>query len=550
MRSLQSDFSRPSPWLFRQFLVWGVPFLFGLLGLALGKAASWDFLNYHWYNPHALLHGRLDMDMAVAHHATFYNPLMDIPFYLAAWHLPGWLAGFLLATAQGLNFSLLFLLAQAVLPVDNERHRAAAAAVVALTGMFGAGAFGQIGGSSGDNLVSIGIFAMLLVLARQWSRLGAGTIRTAMLIAGAAGLLGGLTTGIKLTMAIYVLGFGSILLFVPGRFPRRTLLLFAFGLGGAMGFALSGGAWMLRLWHLTGNPLFPYFNDLFHSPLLTEASFRDTRFLPNTLQERLLFPLFFSLNSFRVGEYYFRDIHVLLFYLLAPLALLVSLLRRLRGGDGGNSFPTFLFLGGLLSYLLWMQLFSIYRYLIVLEMLAPLLIVLALHVLFKTRRSWLLVSGTVLLASQLAVSVQESRMPWDGPFVVVQVPTISRADATMVLMTGYEPMAYVIPSFPPEIPFIRIQGYLAGPGPKEGAYVQEMRRRVATFRGDLFALFHPGEEKLNREALAAFDLRRADGSCAEVTANIGPPLQFCRVLAGSSPSADTMGRGILQESFL
>ena len=520
-------------------MVWGAPLLFGLLGLALGKSASWDFRNYHWYNPHALLHGRLDMDMAVAHHATFYNPLLDVPLYLAARYLPGWLAGFLLATAQGVNFSLLCLLARAVLPIDSARHRAAAAVVVALAGMFGAGAYGQLGGCAGDNLASLGILAMLLLLARQWPRLTAGTVRAAMLTAGAAGLLGGITTGSKLTMAVYVLGFGAVLVLTPGRLPRRLLLLAAFGLGGAAGFAVTGGPWMLRLWHVTGNPLFPYFNDFFHSPLLSAASYRDTRFLPQNLQERLLYPLLFSLNSYRVAEFYFRDIHVLLFYVLAPLALLATLLRRIRGGEEADRFHAVLFLGALLSYLLWLQLFAIYRYLIVLEMLSPLLIVLALHRLISSSRAWLLVSAAVLLAAQLAVSVEMDGQPWQGPFVAVKVPAISRPASSMVLMTGYEPMAYVIPSFPPEIPFIRIQGYLAGPGPEEGDYVKEMRRRVAAFQGDLYVLFHPREEKASREALAAFGLRLRDGPCAEVSSNIGPTLRFCGVLA--APAAGREG---------
>lgn len=518
--------------LWQHVLLWGVPLLFGLLGLAMGKVASWDFLNYHWYNPHALLHGRMDMDMAVAHHATFYNPLLDIPFYLAAQNLPAWLAGFLLATVQGVNFSLLCLLAHAVLPLANDRHRFGAAVVVALAGMGGAGAFGQIGESAGDNLASLGVIAMLLVLARQWPRLSTGTARTVMLAAAAAGLLGGLAAGSKLTMAVYVAGFGSMLLFLPGTFPRRLLLLAAFGMGGAAGFALTAGPWMLRMGHLTGNPLFPYFNDFFHSPLLADSSFRDTRFLPKTLGDRLLFPLWFSLNSLRVAEYYFRDIHILVFYLLSPVALLVPLLRRGHSRDGAaDPFHTFLFLGGLFSYLLWLQMFSIYRYLIVLEMLSPLLITLALHRLTRSPRIWLPASGLVLLACQLAVSVEVDRKPWDDRFVQVNVPPITNPAKTMVLMAGYEPMAYVIPSFPPQIPFIRIQGYLAGPGPEENDYIREMRRRVAAFQGDLLILFRPREEERSLQAVNAFGLDIDRGQCREVTSNIGPNLKLCRVVA-------------------
>src|SRR5665213_23538 len=57
-----------------------------VLVLSLGKDQSWDFRNYHWYVPYAYLNHRMGFDIAVAHQATFYNPTLDIPFYLLATH--------------------------------------------------------------------------------------------------------------------------------------------------------------------------------------------------------------------------------------------------------------------------------------------------------------------------------------------------------------------------------------------------------------------------------------------------------------------------------
>ena len=51
--------------------------------ILLGKDTSWDFRNYHWYAPYALLNHRMGIDVAVAHQASYYNPFLDIPFYLA-----------------------------------------------------------------------------------------------------------------------------------------------------------------------------------------------------------------------------------------------------------------------------------------------------------------------------------------------------------------------------------------------------------------------------------------------------------------------------------
>ncbi|MEW6428450.1 MAG: hypothetical protein AB1568_10490 [Thermodesulfobacteriota bacterium] len=514
-------------------LLWGVPPLIGLLAACLGKSVGWDFLNYHWYNPYALLHGRLGFDLAVAHHATFYNPLLDLPFYLAARQLPAAVAVFLLGTAQGGNFSLMLLLAEAVLPLENGRARLVAATAIAAAGMGGAGALGQLGGTSGDILASLGVLAMLCLLARRWSALTSGSTAVAMSVVLLAGLLAGLTTGLKLTMAIYPTGFGLMLLLRPLVSRRRRLLVFAaFCAGGALGFAVTAGPWMFQVWRMTGNPLFPYFNDLIGSPLLPAASFRDLRFLPKAPWEYLVYPLLFTMDPLRVAEFHFRDVHILLLAVLLPLALFVPLWRRGPGRAAPDARISWLLLGACCSYLLWLRLFSIYRYLIVLEMLAPLLLVLALHRLGLRRRAWLSVAVLLLLGSQAAVSFSSHRLPLDHRFVEVTVPEIRRPDDTMVLMTGYRPMAYVIPSFPPQIPFLRIHGYLTGPPPagrSESGFFKEIRRRVESHRGALFLLYHPSEEKAAHKALGAFGLQMATADCQAVTANIDDPLRFCRV---------------------
>ena len=47
-----------------------------------------------------------------------------------------------------------------------------------------------------------------------------------------------------------------------------------------LGFALFSAWWMLHMKALTGNPLFPYFNEYWHSPLALAAPYRDLRFVP------------------------------------------------------------------------------------------------------------------------------------------------------------------------------------------------------------------------------------------------------------------------------
>src|ERR1700734_3631580 len=89
------------------------PFAFGMLAVALGQDANWDLRNYHWYNAYAFLNGRDGFDLLPSQTPYFYNPALDVPFYLLATHVPAKVAGFALGFVQGLNFILLFMLAYA-----------------------------------------------------------------------------------------------------------------------------------------------------------------------------------------------------------------------------------------------------------------------------------------------------------------------------------------------------------------------------------------------------------------------------------------------------
>src|ERR1700679_1718692 len=97
--------------LVAQALLALAPVFFGMLALLLGQDANWDLRNYHWYNAYALLNGRYGFDLLPSQTPYFYNPILDVPFYLLATHVPAMVAGFVLGCVQGLNFPLLFMLA-------------------------------------------------------------------------------------------------------------------------------------------------------------------------------------------------------------------------------------------------------------------------------------------------------------------------------------------------------------------------------------------------------------------------------------------------------
>ena len=78
----------------------------GCLSVCLGQDNNYDLRNYHLYNAWALLAGRFNKDVFVAGIQTYFNPLLDLPYYLIA---VKWLPGYPMAVAflAGLPYGVL-----------------------------------------------------------------------------------------------------------------------------------------------------------------------------------------------------------------------------------------------------------------------------------------------------------------------------------------------------------------------------------------------------------------------------------------------------------
>jgi hypothetical protein len=272
-----------------------------------GKDPSWDFRNYHWYIPYAFLHGRMGIDVAVAHQATFYNPLLDIPFYLLATHTHAWFALGILGAVQGSNIVPLYAIARSLLTIASRKL---VAAILSFTCMTGSLTIYLAGTTYYDNVMSVFVLTGLALVITQRERLRDGSLAQGAALAGLAGVLIGSAVGLKLPEAPFALGFAAALLVLPGDATHRTTRLLAGGAGGLLGIAIFAGFWMVKMEHLTGNPLFPYFNEYFNSPLALHASYRDMRFIPHRLDIQLLFPLLFSIDWRVADDLPFHDIRV------------------------------------------------------------------------------------------------------------------------------------------------------------------------------------------------------------------------------------------------
>ncbi len=510
----------PSPWRNHAPAILACAFvpLFGLLIVVRGHDADWDFLNYHWYNAYAWLTDRRGFDVAVAHHATYYNPLADVPVYLAAQIFPASWVIFMLGVVHGFNLLLLYRLARIALPAQAGSSSDWLALALAVTGTTGGMALMIVGNASNDMTMSLFVLLALLLMLQA-------TDSDQLWRFGAAGLVGGVAVGLKLTMAPFAIGLAMGVLAIRAPLQIRLQRFVVFGIGGMITALIFGGVWAYTLWRETGNPFFPYFNDIIGSPLILDASYRDPRFLPRGVLEVLFYPFVFAWDGSKVNDIPFRDVKIALAYAIVPLTVLWGVVTKRPLTQPMR----LLFTVCAVSYVLWMSIFGIYRYALTLEMIAPLLIALALSLWAISQRRRLIALavlwGFVLIGTGWT-DIGLIGGTWRDRYVDVTVPPIADPDHTLVVMAGVEPMGYIVPSFPPQIAFLRIDGWLDTPS-SHSVLGDRMRARIHAHKGPIFGVFVEWERKRALDAFAADGLVLAGHDCATIHSNVDEPLWWC-----------------------
>jgi len=525
-----------------RFLLSLTPFLFGLSILWLGQDVSWDLRNYHFYNPFAFLTGRMGYDVAVSHVATYYNPLMYIPFYHAVSWLPPKAMGFLLGFIPGLNVLPIYGIARRVVDLGDSGKTAWFCLGLTLTAVLGMINLAEIGTSYADNILSLPVLTAVWLIVRFREAICASA-RSGWPVAAAAGLLAGSALGLKLPFAVYCVGICAAFFGLDAPFWRRFAMAFVFGLGVLAGTALTGGFWLLEMWQRFQNPLFPYFNEVFKSPWGAIGSYRDERFLPKNLAMWLLFPFWFNVDPAQVGEVGFRDLRFPLLYTLLLVLLVCTLRRRFgksvdrgahSGGAGDRATTRFFIVFMVVSFLLWMKMFAVYRYAVVCEFMAPLTIFLVLGALLRNPRRQ--VRAALAAMVFLIVTLDPGhwgRRPWTSDYFDVNLPSLAGEPNAIVLVTGHDPVAYMIPFFPPQARFLRIQGFVTGPSTSLNETDRLMMRALAEHRGPTLVLYRDYEEWHALNALEFYGLQLDRSSCQSFAPGIEPqpehPFFLCRV---------------------
>lgn len=428
------------------------------LALWTGKDLNWDLLNYHYYNGWAFLHGRSGADIAPAQLQTWFNPLLDVPLAWSIRHLPPLAVGLLYAAVQSLNAGCVRALAKQTLPGSDTAVRDWAAFALGLASLAGAIYRAEAGGGMGDTLASIPLLGSLVLLTRSAPSAATAPAWQPYSRWAAAGGLAGAAAGLKLTLLIYVLGFGlaTLLLAAPSRRQRLTTLCFF--AGAFAGWIVFDGLWRLALWQAYANPLFPLMNQVFRSPFAAALPFSDTRFLPDSAWRAAIYPVVWLFDPNAVSDSgRFVDLRLPLCYVLGLAWLATSAVRR--DFHRVTAPARFLLSGSLLAYLLWLGLFGIYRYLVVLELLAPLLLAQLLCAFGGVRREQRVHAlGFFAIVCLAVLPLAQTRGGWRGEsYFDARIPAEARSiEHATVILAGQAPLSFVLPDLPDDWRFVRI----------------------------------------------------------------------------------------------
>ncbi|WLI88268.1 hypothetical protein Q4S45_16210 [Massilia sp. R2A-15] len=465
-----------------RFAMVAMPLVFGLMSLRLGQDDNWDLKNYHLYNPFALLNGKIGFDLAPAQWQSYFNPTLDLLYYGLTHALPGPVAGFVMGCLHGLNFVLAAAIARYALPHKGYRLPL----LLALAGTLGAGFLTQLGNSMGDNTTSLLVLGAVLLVLSNFHRLARGGGGGAAPAIG-AGIVMGLGAGLKLTNATYALALCLALFALPGNAWPRLRAAFVFGVGVLAGIAASAGHWYWKMWTVFGNPLFPQFNDRFHGPLAAPIGIGDTGWLPRGLAEKFLWPFIFALDSKRVGELKLTLLLWPALYAAFALLALTFLFRRPAAvADEAAPLQRMLLAFFALAYLGWLNLFGIYRYLIPLELIAPLALWLVLHRLAPPPLA-ARIGAAALVAATIAGLPHASwgHASWARAAFSAEVPAFPQPQESLVFTVhGDPPMGWLVTLFPKSLAFVSL-----GSGfPESQAYQDRVRAMVASRRGPLYVM--------------------------------------------------------------
>jgi hypothetical protein len=493
-----------------------------------GQDVNWDQLNYHIGVPLLLARGTFWDSIAPAGIQSYFNPWLLSLDFLAIRTLPPIAAAVAFALAQSVPFMLAGAICAAIArPAGGWR-----ALLLGLLGfalcLMAPLSLSEAGTTMTDLTLTAPVLAgyLLLLTRGQWiGPLGS---------AAAAGFLLGLATALKLTNGVYAIGavgFAFAGTEPPGARFRWVLI---YGCAAAGAFALVGGSWHVTLWSHFGNPFFPYYNNIFHSPDASAALLRDERFLPRSVLDIWRYPYYWSIGGSPdasrgapSSELPFRDarwIVVAAGLTLFPLALPVFrpwARARLREPATGVLFAF------AIDYLVWLMQFSIHRYALPLDILCG-AILLSFAMLIRPRAAGIIcLAASALVVWPLLIVTDWAHLPWRSNWRTIAERSRDIGPAAIVFLAE-KPSLFIAASLSPDARFVGVAGDLDLRANNDTTLTRQLKRALETAPNARLIVVDHGTLPAAAAAILDSYRLRATGRC-ETSVLATETLRLCDV---------------------
>lgn len=506
----------------------------GVCSYLVGQDANWDLKNYHIYAAFSFLDGRFYGDLMAGGMQSYFNPLLDLPYYILSFgpffHFPKALS-FVMGGYYGL---LIFITLRLFMRVFSRSKYTIILSLLTMSiASTGASAISQVGATFNEiQLAVFVIFGLYFFINGVFTDNLERKIDYKYIIL--SGLFIGIANGLKLTSAIYTPAIVLSLLLVYRDFSFLRIS-FLFSISWLFAFLFAGGSWFLKVFYKVGNPIFPMYNELFKSDWYPSVNFLDGRFKPQTIYDYFFYPVKWSVNNHSVvTEVAFQDPRFLIGLFSLLILLLVGLKTKNKKNANehiNNDIAKFLYSFTAISYITWISLFSIIRYAVVIEILLGLstsILVLLTCSAISKKSIFLYCLAMILilyLVQERTVYPNWGRIKYSDTTYKVIVPEVKN-DALIVFIGG--PLSYIAPFVEADnVSFLGItHTTVEAKGYK--LYV-ETRNAFNNSNGNVYAIINSNSKYLN-STLSEFGYSIVETNCKPIISNLGNGEFICPLI--------------------
>lgn len=531
---------------YQTYRIWGSILILsliagGLTSTLLGQDANWDLKNYHLYNAWSFLNNRMQIDLFAAGIQTYFNPLLDLPYYLLAieWfpEMPR-LVAFFMGFPFGILIFLLILLFWKLLS-DTQidfMSRIVLTCLLVVFGITGSATVSQIGTTFNEIQIAVFIILGITILIFGFREKDQNISPLHIITAG---LMFGLAAGLKLTAAIYAPAVFIAIMVITASLKDKIVNISIFSLAWLVAFLLVWAWWGYELYELTGNPVFPMFNNIFASSWIPSESGMDIRFKPETFLELFFYPFFWIKENAMVtaepvfGDPRFAFAMVAAYLTLIALIFIVIFNKKVVSlCDCFCKKSLFLFLFICLSYISWQSFFSILRYAVSIEVLAGFLVfiffIIFTRIFSLNYNFFQLVPGAIIVI----ISLLFTHYPeWGRVQFEDKVFNINELDInqnSLIIFLG-PPQAYLAPLLSKQTNQTIFVGITyEGIRSKDYLLYKNIVEKINSHSGDLYVSYRIGDEHM-LTIIEEIGFVVSSNICQNVITNIDSNIMLCKI---------------------